>query len=322
MALNKRDLAKKIILTISAAALPLWPSFAQEQNPATGSTDSMERSSRAVIYKSDSTSVPFTNEWQQFTLTSQDHGTGVSRILFRLNNGKITQYREPISLQQSGLNQIEYFAEDLAGNREASHLFQMILDRQPPQLAFELDESANFKDGIWYVKKATRIMLAATDDLSGIKTVYLNRGSGEQIVTPNQSMAVERNGVMQYTAWAMDNTLNRSRSVDLRLISDDTAPILQILSQYRRYNELKFCPIEGHLVLEASDDLAGIDKIVYKRPGDTMWRRYLQSILIPRGEKTFQVVLKAIDRSGNETAAINYECANDQSKPHTQIQLQ
>ena len=170
------------------------------------------------------------------TLTSADNadGTGVREIFYSVNGTQFHSFTSPVlvSVTSEGTNTIDFFAQDNAGNAEASQSITIKLDKTAPTIEAVPDPAPNANG--WNNADVT-VSFNASDALSGIfssssPVTVTNEGAG-QIVTGN----------------AMDQAGNTA-SANISISIDKTAPEALV----------QFDPVTKDLQLFGRDSLSGV----------------------------------------------------------------
>lgn len=104
-----------------------------------------------------------------------DAPAGLAAAYFRTNNGSWQQGSQ-VQLSAGGIYTIDYYAQDLAGNRSPIATTEVRLDTTPPSTAY-LIQGDQGQDG-WYITPL-EIVLIPTDTLSGVATTYYRINAGE-----------------------------------------------------------------------------------------------------------------------------------------------
>ncbi|MDO8806201.1 MAG: FG-GAP-like repeat-containing protein [Elusimicrobiota bacterium] len=137
----------------------------------------------------------YKNSWYSSTVTvvlaSTDTLSGVGRIMYRLEgaggSGVERAYVEPVIVGANGLFKLYYYAEDIAGNKEAEKTIEFKIDASAPSVEYTLVPAPS---GGWN-NTAVQVVFSGTDTLTGID------------VCSSETVAVE--GAMQkIVGWCRD----------------------------------------------------------------------------------------------------------------------
>ncbi|MFE5322068.1 polysaccharide lyase family 8 super-sandwich domain-containing protein [Paenibacillus sp. NPDC056579] len=121
----------------------------------------------AVTFKD--TVAPVTSDdakagWQQAAqtvkLTATDHGSGVARTLYRVDNGALAE-GQTVELSADGVHKIDYYSEDRAGNREAVKTAEVKIDTAGPVITPTVSLAV-------YQTDTASIRFQVSDPLSGV----------------------------------------------------------------------------------------------------------------------------------------------------------
>jgi parallel beta-helix repeat protein len=81
-------------------------------------------------------------------MTAADVYTGVDRTMYRIDSGNWSEFLETFEIDEDGRHLVEYFSEDLEGNRETTKETVIGIDRVPPYLEIDQEDGAIFRASI------------------------------------------------------------------------------------------------------------------------------------------------------------------------------
>lgn len=148
-------------------------------------------------------------------LPAQDTNAGVKKSMYELDGSPINQFSKPFVVEGRGFHEVYYHSFDKVNNREARKRIAFVVDDGSPQL-FHHFSAAPFENlrhngkNIGVYPKLTKIFLAATDDISGTKTIWysLNNGPEKVFIDPIGNLP---QGTYTLKYRAQDNVTNESR---------------------------------------------------------------------------------------------------------------
>ncbi|MEK8127318.1 sugar-binding protein [Paenibacillus filicis] len=144
----------------------LYDSFIMTDAPFTGPGPNTGPPQSRVSVQGDQTGDWYTSDVKVY-LAIADPGSEGTAIRYSLDQGSTwSLYRGPISFTAEGTHHVAYFAENAAGQREASKTLTIPLDRSGPQIG-ELPRTA-FRQ-----TEAIELMVTVEDMLSGVSSVEL-----------------------------------------------------------------------------------------------------------------------------------------------------
>ncbi len=113
----------------------------------------------------------FISSTTRLTLAATDNFSGVSKTEYRIDNDDWILY-SPFSIASEGSHLIEYRSIDNVGNMETTKSMSVTVDNTTPLTTIDFNQQ-NYIDGQnILVSRDTQVVLAATDNLSGVKGTY------------------------------------------------------------------------------------------------------------------------------------------------------
>ncbi len=114
------------------------------------------------------------NAYFTINLTATDYGSGVAGTYYRINNGPVKSVSvdgQPLVTTEGANNTLEYWSVDNAGNEEEHKFLTGIkLDKTTPSIT----EVKRYPEGNIEPNQPVRVLVNATDTLSGVKNVTLS----------------------------------------------------------------------------------------------------------------------------------------------------
>ena len=108
------------------------------------------------------------------TLTANDPGCGVARILYSINDQDWQEYTGPFTLSGTdGEYHVSYYGIDNLGNAEPATKLDFVLDNNPPQTKISFgDPSYSNKSGQWLTSKTPVILDLVSASTYGVPKTY------------------------------------------------------------------------------------------------------------------------------------------------------
>jgi predicted RNA-binding protein with TRAM domain len=262
-------------------------------------------------------------------------GSGVSKVFYKIDTSPLwVEYSSPFSLSNllsAGAHSITFYAEDVAGNKEAEHTVTINLDTTLPTIASSADTSP-------YFRESTETTLTAADvapTKDGLTTIkYRFNSTGEWVSAPVDGKvtivapASSGNVILNYRAY--DSVGNSSTIGNATFKFDVEAPsvgssLATSDSTYYKGNQ--------QTTLTATDvggaGMGSTGKIIYsigEGPEQTINASLgvaSGSVTIPAPAVSGDVVLSyhAIDSIGNESAPQSVTYHFDQTGPTIESSL-
>lgn len=276
----------------------------------------------------DSSAVPvgdkdeiYINSNTSFELRATDDSSMVDYIEYRINNGELIKYTNPITISTEGISQITYRAVDKAGNIEAFKLLTVIVDNTPPTVTLVSEEPFYVTEGSSFTSRNNTFSFRASDALSGVQKIEyaVNEGAYQEFNKDNP-FRLEKDGINLIRYHATDNAGNRSRETSVAVTVDNRPPKVEIIPATPLVDiDGKIYSRKGNsFSIRANDSESGVRRILYKMTGDSDFRPYVEPIVVNTGGD-FTIEAKAIDNVGNESEVVSVSFSVDVNPPQSII---
>jgi hypothetical protein len=212
-------------------------------------------------------------------LKSSDDLSGVKTIYYKINEGNLFTYINPIPVKVLGNNEgsISFYAEDYLGNKEdmsviggkSSNLqikglpqnvvFEFYVDNDPPILKLDIKGDL-YKGKNQYVSSRTRFMIIANDEKAGVDKVFYSINSTNVDQLYKEPFAPEKGGLHSIRVKAVDYVGNTSPVLTNLFICDINPPktALSIGLPKLDSRDTFFISDKSRIRLTSADDLAGV----------------------------------------------------------------
>lgn len=237
----------------------------------------------------------------QVNFESHDVHAGVEQILVSIDSSGYKEHIEPIQLSQEKIYTIDYYAVDNCGNAETPKHRSFTVDLSEPvtKLSFEGQQFENVISG------RTKIVLTATDEISGIQGVYYSIDDKEYqrySYALNSAYLAEGEHTLKY--YAVDRVGNKEPERIYEFFVDKTPPILvdEIMGNSFVVNGKEYSSGRTKLKLTAVDNKAGVNEIKYSINKEA-YQLYDKPFYLTTVSGSLAVVSYAIDNVGNKSVA-------------------
>ena len=158
-------------------------------------------------------------------LKSTDDLSGVNYTMYRLNEEEWQLYTGPLPTKE-GINTVEFYSADYAGNQEETKTGRFKYDKTPPETTCNITGETG-EINSWYNTNIT-ITLQAADNTSGLKeTLY--RLNNETWHTYTQPLNIEKTGRYALEFYATDIAGNEEKHQMKNFSIDKNKPFLKLL---------------------------------------------------------------------------------------------
>ncbi|MBN2821044.1 MAG: chitobiase/beta-hexosaminidase C-terminal domain-containing protein [Bacteroidales bacterium] len=212
----------------------------------------------------------------KIVLKAEDVGIGVSKIVYRIDDGEEKIYNYPISASylSQGEHKINYYSVDKVGNNEAEQSYTFYIDKSAPTIIEEIIAKTFFANGKEYASGKAQLKLTAFDNKAGIKEIRYSINDGEYQVYEKPVFLTQTAGSLVIKTYAVDNVNNKSQS---QTANEKTSiPYIDLagptLSHYTsgpkfETRDTLFINNQTKINLKARDGDAGISRIEYRIDG-------------------------------------------------------
>jgi len=224
-------------------------------------------------------------------LTAVDiNGSGVGAIYYKIDDGNWTEYTGAFDITADGIHTLYYYAVDNLGTTETEKSETIKIDKTLPTLSYNI--TGTLGENGWYVSTVTIELSAFDDNLAEFK--YKVNGAWQDYTGPfNLS-----DGIYTISFYARDDAGNNA-SDEFDVSVDTTKPTATHTLQ-GTYEDGKYTS-DVTVVLQASDNLAGVKEIRYRLDGGN-WQIFPgnSGSDVVSSEGTHTIVYYAVDNAGNE----------------------
>jgi hypothetical protein len=265
---------------------------------------------RFIVGEGENAKVYFSGR-TKLKLTAVDNKSGIKRIEYSIDGEPYKTYEDPFYLpSKSGLHTIKYYAIDNMDNQGAGNdmkydefthnVGQVYVDLTGPNMSFQY-LGPNFQKGdTTFISRETKIALSATDPESGLQRIAYSIDGDNIENTYNQSFSILQEGFHKVEYYGYDNVNNRNVK-DFQFVVDDRGPeVFVTFSSPPIDKATNTYPSFISLFLAATDMGAGYEEIRYKI-NEQPEQPYLGIIRNFQKDKNYRIILRAIDKLGNET---------------------
>ncbi|MFY0653120.1 MAG: hypothetical protein JXQ96_13855 [Cyclobacteriaceae bacterium] len=205
------------------------------------------------------------------TLSSQDDASGVSKIIYRIDEGKEARFVDKVGLSslKDGYHKISYYAVDNVKNQEVPKLIEFYLDSTAPVSdANVVGEQYSANNGKLYISRDSKVSLTANDNKAGVQEIKysIDGGSPEAYDVNFKLDRASGNHIVKYFASdKVNNNISGQISKTLSVDIDLTAPTIKyhlIGNQYFS-RDTTFITSDTNIKLTAWDGESGVKSISY-----------------------------------------------------------
>ena len=248
-------------------------------------------------------------------LSTTPDGSGKSVWLTGANEPSAAS---PVYFLQEGYNTIQHpWAVDTVTKAivypSQSVVFEVYADSKPPKTSIRYSTGKTFTKGNRvFVNGAVAVTLEASDELSGVESVYYSLdGRSGTIYSAPVELREEREYLLTY--FAADHVGNTEKPKEVRIFPDLDAPQSSLEISGDRFENI----LSGRskILLKAEDKGMGVERIVYRIDGEA-WTNYQLPVnagILEQGEHTLNYC--AVDLTGNREEEKTFTFGIDKTPP-------
>lgn len=253
----------------------------------------------------------FVSKRTKLEIIATDNKAGVETIYYTIDGKRQIKYVKPISVGDlsPGARNVAYKAIDKVNNetngyKTDSRFSTLHFDSDAPKVSFEYIGAKFLNNDQIFITSRTKIKLMGSDLQSGIKVITYKIDDGTSINYSVPFIIIEE-GSHSVGIEGIDNVNNKSDN-KLTVIVDNTGPKISYhlntdqIGTLEITNEDKRIPVyakHAKLYLEATDQMVGMDKILYSL--DNAPERLYTGPIATRKPGRWSVKVAAVDKLGN-----------------------
>ncbi len=219
-------------------------------------------------------------------LTAKDTLSGLSRIVYAINDGAEKVYSAPIPLSvfKDGNTKISYYAIDNVGNKEDVKVvststekqennestYSFYIDKEAPVVSFEI-VGDQFKGKSLFISERSKFQINATDEKSGVEKVTYAQNKQTPSELYSEAFLVTGSGPQNISFAASDYVGNIALAQVQQVFVDKTNPKSSLNFAGKQFfnRDTLFITKDTKLAINSQDNAAGVQKITYSLDGKT-----------------------------------------------------
>jgi hypothetical protein len=253
----------------------------------------------------------------RFELTTES-AADVSEITYQVNGSESMAYEDPLRFSEEGRYEITYSATDSSGITSQEETYTVVIDDSAPALSATARGAAMVEAHTTFLRTDTELVLEASDSASGVAGVFVSLDN-ESFRELSGTVSFPEEGRHRGYAYAVDNVGNRSPTVTLSAVVDDTEPTVRIVPQspIATVRGTRYATSGTAFSILAEDDGAGVSRVEVSVDG-AEFEPYREPIVLDEpGEYSLRA--QAHDRVGNSSSMVGYSIVVDDVLPQPSI---
>ncbi|MGE0615222.1 MAG: hypothetical protein AB7P04_06250 [Bacteriovoracia bacterium] len=245
----------------------------------------------------------FVNSGGSIALAATDSGSGVAKTEYRIGDGPVSTYQEPITISMNKV-ELKFRSVDQVGNAEPWKTMTVYQDSLAPTVSVEKTGKHVLLGGKLYARPGFTVKASAQDQGSGIDQ-FLASTDGVNFKPVSEAATQFQNPGEYFLVFrAIDHVGNLDESNPIQIVIDATPPI----SRFKTTNALVerdgvlVSGIPNQLEIQADDDGVGIERIEVGTDGKSFSPFRGELDLAEWKDSSRTLYFRAIDRLGNVEA--------------------
>ncbi|EPG75679.1 hypothetical protein LEP1GSC058_0475 [Leptospira fainei serovar Hurstbridge str. BUT 6] len=239
------------------------------------------------------------------------------KTFFRIDKGEWLEYKGSIPLVKEGWADVEFYSEDIVGNREQVRTIRVLKDTTPPQVIWSPKEMGT--SGLPEYRSGDAITFAIQEDGSGIRYLEAEiksespsgRKVGVKRIREFENSPPFFKGEYKIPEsvpegvwilrWVSEDKAGNKKSGEFPLMVDQKGPTCEIvLPGLRKEEDIFLLNSKSEVHLFCSDEYSGVKEIKISIQGATTKEfQYTTPFHLPIGKSTLSV--RAKDHVGNQS---------------------
>lgn len=259
----------------------------------------------------------FAPSMTRFELTTETDRE-IAEIRYRINGGESMVYEEPLQFAEEGRYQIVYASVDTDGVRSQEETYSVVIDDTAPAITATARGPAMVAEDTTYLRSDTELHLQASDSASGVAHIFVSLDN-ENFQEFSGPVSPPEEGRYRGYAYAVDNVGNRSPTVTLAAVVDDTAPTARIIPRQpmATVRGTRFVTTGSTFAIHAEDTGSGISRVEVS-VDDGEFVEFTAAVPFDEpGAHTLRA--RAIDRAGNMSTVAQLSFVVDEALPQPSV---
>lgn len=254
-------------------------------------------------------------------IIAKDDLSGVKQTYLSIDGAEFKPLKDQITFTESKEYFLRYYSVDNVGHASEMRSIRFTIDSAAPTTSYSKHNNY-IEDNL---SIATKLFLTASDNKSGVKTIYYRIDDSETFLSyKDQGISVDHLADGEHTLhyYAMDQVENREPVMSYAFYIDHTPPDVayQITGDLHKAKDTIFVSPRSQIELSASDARVDVKEIHYKL-GDETLRRYETPISLQATEGKLALNYLALDTLNNFTDQKKSDLIVDAAEPKTQHRI-
>ena len=236
----------------------------------------------------------------QLRFEAKDDGSGLDRIEYKVNSGKVKTYQSAIALVKSKTI-VKYRAVDNVGNSESWKNLTIYQDSKAPALRLTKKGKWVERAGKIYARPGFRVLASVKEAQSGIQKVEVAFDGKTFQKSKERTFRFDQEKTYQFNLRAKDQVGNLGESNPLEIVVDSKPPSSTLTSSQPLIEKegIFLSSLPNRIEIDASDDESGVSYTEISYDGKR-FKKFKGSLQLSQFKKPTQTLyFRSVDRLGN-----------------------
>ncbi len=282
---------------------------------------SVTNAQEARIYTNDG--VTFAPSVARFELAidaadPEENASERAEILYRVNDGDQQTYEDPLHFPEEGRYRITYAAVNSSGVRSREETYEIVIDDTAPAVTATARGRAMVEGDTTYLRTDTELILRGSDSAAGLATLFVSLDN-ENFMEYSGAVSFPDEGRYRGYAYAIDNVGNRSPTVTLSVVVDDTPPSVRVIPRRptATVRGTRYATTGTPFAVRAEDEGSGVSRVEVSVDGGEFEQISQPITLDEPGERSLRA--RAVDRAGNQSQVADLSFIVDEALPQPSV---
>ena len=260
----------------------------------------------------------FATSKAKFSILARDKISSVKSIMLKIDKGKFTEYKSPVSIPDEGSHILFFYSIDNVENKSSENTYGVTIDNTPPEANLIPSVKLIAQNKQNYAPGNAEFTLTADDKGCGLNSIEFAVDKGEYS-TYSEPVKFKESGLHTIKYRAKDNLGNTSKEKSFSINIDNEKPAVKIKPSGKLYTVEKenYAPAAYTYSVKVEGKNTGISQILVSVDSGKFQIYKTPITLTKEGKHTIRA--KAIDIVGNESEEAVLIVTMDATPPDVEL---
>ncbi|MCD1260078.1 S8 family serine peptidase [Paenibacillus athensensis] len=250
-----------------------------------------------------------TNSWigesTPIALSANDTQSGVLKTFYQIDDGPLTVYAAPFTIQTQGNHVVSYFSQDNFGHLETEQTLSLRVDTEAPA-----QPSVTLSTYDWSNSQIVFSVLDGIDAMSGVAKSQYKIGANGEWQDYSSPVPWREEGITTLYSRTVDLVGHIGQEVSIELKIDKTPPEHPVIHP----DPISWTQSGSFTVTPGAETLSGIRLSQYKLDEGGEWTDYTSAVTVDQ-EGIHHIYARTIDYAGNISSTAEALLKIDKTPP-------